>query len=467
MVIYGLLRLFSFLHGPITPLQPQTPINTAVAVIIAILVAYLIVKNDERGWYLVAGELILGGAGGFLSIGPVALRTCLLVISSIIFYGRLVIAGTIKQTFINNKKVCLVISLTIAAAGLSATRGLVIGHGTAAVAADFIPYLFLLYYLPLTKLLQSVNFQNFAGRSVAVAVVCNLIFVLITLAGFSSEVLAMQGDYYHWFRDVALGKITDVDNGFFRIVLNEHLLLVPIFLLFLKQFLDTQSKKYLWTVILILPILAVNITRIYLVALAIGILFLFNKNYWKRWLAWSTASVAIFIMAFTTIHLVANKDHTLGLDLLGLRLQSVARPMTEDSSLSRLILLPKILDKIKQHPLWGTGLGDTVTAYSPILKQAITTTNFDWGYLEIMAEMGVLGAAAWIFLILISCKILFHNHNLAPFIAILAVNITSPALFHVLGILLIIYLLATARASAGQFPALPHSVARPELTKVI
>lgn len=193
-----------------------------------------------------------------------------------------------------------------------------------------------------------------------------------------------------------------------------------------------------------LSVLAINITRIYLVALAVGILFLFSTKNWKRWLAYSAGALIFFILAFSLTHLAATKGKSLGWEYLGLRLQSIATPQTEDSSLSRLLLLPKIVEKIKLRPILGNGLGDTVTVYSPVFKANITTPHFDWGYLEIIDELGIIGLIAWILVIgYLILRIKQNRGLLASVVALLIINITSPALFHVLGIVLITYILSS------------------------
>ena len=205
----------------------------------------------------------------------------------------------------------------------------------------------------------------------------------------------------------------------------------------------------------LLAILSINITRIYLVALAVGILSLFSVKNWKRWLAYCVGAFIFFIMAFSLTHLAATKGKSLGWEYLGLRLQSIAMPQTEDSSLSRLLLLPKILEKIKLYPLLGSGLGDTVTVYSPIFKADITTPHFDWGYLEIVAEMGIVGLAVWILVIgYLILEIKQNRGLLASVVALLIINITSPALFHVLGILFITFIL-TSRPTPPSTQASP------------
>ena len=110
------------------------------------------------------------------------------------------------------------------------------------------------------------------------------------------------------------------------------------------------------------------------------------------------------------------------------------------------MLLPKIWEKIKQKPLLGNGLGDTVAVYSPVVKKEIITTQFDWGYLEIIDEMGIAGLLIWLSFIIYLLIAIFKKtinkienkkYMLAMLGSLLVINITSPALFHVLGVVLL------------------------------
>jgi O-antigen ligase len=427
--------------------------NWIFSELILLVVVYFLLKKDERGWLIIAGELILGGAGGFLEIGNISLRTILLVSSIIIFTCQTIYSKKISEVF-SNKKVVMILATLFAVVGVSALRGYYAGHNPSLILADTIPYFFFLYYFPLKQLLTSDKFRQTTFSMLVAAIIGNFIFIYLTLAGFSSGHFILQDSYYHWFRDVVSGKITDYGTGFFRILTNEQLLLVPLLILFIGSVIMSfpqkrESRRFVdwipaFAGMTMLSVLAINITRIYLVALAVGILFLFSTKNWKRWLAYSAGALIFFILAFSLTHLAATKGKSLGWEYLGLRLQSIATPQTEDSSLSRLLLLPKIVEKIKLRPILGNGLGDTVTVYSPVFKANITTPHFDWGYLEIIDELGIIGLIAWILVIgYLILRIKQNRGLLASVVALLIINITSPALFHVLGIVLITYILSS------------------------
>jgi len=435
--------VFSFFFGPETPLQMQSMPNTVVSAIILAVVAYLLLHKNPWGWYIVALEILLGGAGGFLSVGPIALRTCLLLVSMAIFDIQKALAGEYIKKLRNNLPYTLIITTLYIVVGISAIHGYYLGHDPRAIFADTIPYLFFLYFYPLRELWAQNNFKQILWNGLLAGICGNALFILITLIGFSSHLLVLQDSYYHWYRDVALGKITIAGTDFYRLVLNEHLLLIPTLLYFLWLTINQKILKYYSIIILVLLfILSLNLTRIYMLGLAVGCLFLFQRNNWKRWLGVCVGTALSFILIFTATHLVSTRGQSLGWEIFGLRLQSIVQPQMEDSALSRMLLLPKILEKIKSHPLLGNGLADTVAVYSPVLKQEVITPHFDWGYLEILAELGIIGLLTWGALLIYYFILLKGlDGQKQAFLAIGAglviANITSPVLFHGLGVILI------------------------------
>jgi O-antigen ligase len=73
------------------------------------------------------------------------------------------------------------------------------------------------------------------------------------------------------------------------------------------------------------------------------------------------------------------------------------------------------------------------------LKKEITTPHFDWGYLEIWTELGIVGLLIWLIFLLYILKITVHKSDFAfsGIVALMIINITSPAVFHLLGILIL------------------------------
>jgi hypothetical protein len=439
---YTLIRAVSFLFPPDTALHPASSLNSIITAGIVLITCALLVKKNSIGWYIVAGELIIGGAGNFFALHGVSLRTVLLGTALSIF--TLQNWSTFREMYTKNKVTVWCLSLLYLVVGLGALRGILAGHGIGPVFADTIPYVFFLYFFPLQKILGSErgeDFKKFVWNCLIATSVGNALFTGMTFGLFSTGYSTLQDTYYHWFRDVAGGKITELPFHFYRIVLNEQLVLVPLLLFFITELLESTKAKKIVVLLsfFLLSILAINLTRSFLLALLVGFLMLFRPRYWKRWLATTTLTVGVFVSIFVGIHTLASRGHSLGLEIFGLRLQSIVTPSLEPSSLSRLLLLPKIIDTIKTHPILGEGLADSVTVYSPVVQHEITTTQFDWGYLEIWSELGLIGLVAWgILLGYIGIQIKADSFEpawqFASLGALLVITITAPALFHVLGI---------------------------------
>lgn len=441
------LRLFSYFFQPATPLHGASIVNTAVAVAVLALTAFLLIKKNSLGWIIVGAELLLGGSGNILSIGSVSLRTALFAVAMAVYFFGL---AREKKLFVWSKptKTTWVLILFILSAIVSACIGLLNGHRISAVLADFIPYLFLFYLLPLPGLLKDERFKETLKQILIGAIIANAIFTAATFFLYVSGLSHLQDAYYHWFRDVAQGKITLLTATFYRVVLNEHLMVVPLALYFLWNSLTTRKYLYYTVLLALAVILSLNLTRAYLLALTLGALALLSKKLFTR----TVAHIAVMLLAifsfFTVFSLIASHGQDTGWSYFGFRLASVAAPSTEDSSLSRMLLLPKILDLISASPVAGHGLGSTVTVFSPVFKTNITTTNFDWGYLEIWAEIGFFGLAIWLTVLtavslsLTKKRAGINRPAMAMLASLLVINATSPALFHVFGILLLVWLIS-------------------------
>jgi len=438
---YILLRVFSFYF------QPGDWMNTVLTLFFLSITAALLIAKRKEGWYFIAFELILGGAGGFLSAFGLSLRTLLLLTGALIFISQKLKRKQLIPLTKENKIASIIFGLLILSAGISAVVGFIHGHSLGLIFSDTLPYFFLFYYFPLKELLGNVEFISFAKKMILAAIIGNALFILLTFIGYSSGILVMFDPYYHWYRDIGLGKITEMGGNFFRLVLNEQLLLAPVLLYWLYK---TIKEKITWQNIAVLSallfVLGINFTRIYHLAIIFGALFLINKINWKKAFSIYILSAVIYLAIFCSTNLIISGGNDTGLNLLLGRAQSVIDPSAENSSLSRMMLLPKIWEKKQAHPILGNGLGDTITVYSPIFEKDIITPHYDWGYLEIIGEMGIIGILIWLALIYLLFKQTKHDKfSLSLLVSLLIINITSPALFHILGIVLIIFLLSFLR----------------------
>ncbi|MCX6782192.1 MAG: hypothetical protein NTW66_03705 [Candidatus Magasanikbacteria bacterium] len=450
--IYFLIRVFSFYFNPPTPLLHGSTINTALSLIILGLASYWMIKGDLRGWLIVAAEIVFCGSGNILSIFSVSLRTALLAASLSIYFVRAWRKDKLNS-IIRFKLPNILIFLLIDWAAIAAVIGAWHGHQISLIFSDFIPYLFFLYYFPLVALLKSDKFKAICFNMLIAAIVANAFFVICSFIAFYTGQSVLQDGYYHWFRDVAQGKITVLGYNFFRIVLNEHLVLVPILLFFAYRNMRRPDRINDLCIVSCTALLSLNLTRIYLLALLAGLFILFSKKYLRQWLLNSFILLSCIFIFYTGFSLLSSKGQNPGWSYFGFRAFSIVMPETEFSSLSRMILLPQILYKIQLAPIFGHGLGDTVTVHSNYFSGSIITTpQFDWGFLEIIDETGAIGFILWLAIIFYILRV--SKKNMGDFrplyasilSALLIINITSPALFHVLGIITLTLLMALGRA---------------------
>lgn len=462
ILAYFSLRLFSYFFGSPTPLSDGSIVNTIFSVLLVFATTYLLVKKDSKGWLLIVGELMLGGSGNILAIDSISIRTVLLFISLLIFLVQTTHAKKIREMFI--EPISIPILFLLLWATISAIVGIRNHNEMSLIISDFIPYLFLLYYYPLKELFSKDNFKIYCFNILIAGVLANALFIFFTFILFNLQITALQDSYYHWFRDILGGKITYLSNGFYRLVLNEHLLAVPIAVYFVYRQIKDPKKINLVIILALSFILALSLTRIYYLALVVSLFFLFSREYWKKWIKYSLLILFSIFIFFTVFYLFASRGTSPGWEYFGLRIGSIASPTTEQSSLSRIVLFPEIINKIKDSPAVGSGLGSTVTIFSPVYNENITTTHFDWGYLEIMAETGIIGFTAWLAMIYCLFYYMRRNKNkqsppIAVITALLVINITSPAIFHVFGVILIAMLLARVSRRLPDEPI--HNLERP------
>jgi O-antigen ligase len=140
---------------------------------------------------------------------------------------------------------------------------------------------------------------------------------------------------------------------------------------------------------------------------------------------------------------------------------------------SRWSLLPKLNEKILNAPILGNGFGTSVTYQSSdprIISStggAYTTSAFEWGYHDILVKMGLVGIAAYGFLLY---AIFIELKSAAPrertwlipaFVALLLINFVSPYLNHPLGIGFLALLLALGAHKKREPEPVPAAVTVP------
>ncbi|OIO19582.1 MAG: hypothetical protein AUJ23_01965 [Candidatus Magasanikbacteria bacterium CG1_02_32_51] len=333
----------------------------------------------------------------------------------------------------------------------SFTNALLHQHNFADIIKDLIPYTYFILFLPAYHLFNKQKLQEYFIRLIGVYVIGSALFSLFTFVLFVSRISLIQGAYYKWYRDIVNGKITFITDFFYRIVTPEHLL-IPLIMIIIVALLMRQEKHNHWwrlMFVLLAITLILNFSRAYFLGFFVGMAFLIYKHNIKKWLFVSIWSIAILSITFTSINFIASQGRSFGLEIAGVRIGSLIKPMSETSSYTRTMLLEPIFKQIKEAPLLGHGIGSSITYYNSLSHDYTTTTQYDWGYFEMLAELGVIGTLVYLFIIAIliieiikKIRLVNNYHDiyvglLGSIIALLVINITTPVLFHVIGILFI------------------------------
>jgi len=437
------IRLLSFLtyHHPI--------LNQLLALPLVGIFVYITIKDLNKSWLLLVTELTIDGAGHFFELQGLILRTWFL---GIFACGWLI--KKIKERKINTNLPRPLLGGLIAATlivVLAGILGFVHGHQTNVIFQDAILYFFILLVFPALDFNTEYQTKYFKSL-IKIFVIGSLLFAAISFIIYSTQLGYLPDTYYHWFRNVAAGKITDLGYHFFRIVLPEQLLAVPLIVIITSYLIREYKNKLLWILLTcLLVILSLNFSRIYFLGLIFGLIPLIFKNKFSHWLRVSASIGILFIGIFFLINFTASRFQSFGLETLGLRVNGQAQ--TEVSSAIRLAMLPDIFNTIKKHPFFGSGLATTVSYPDPVTKEIVSRTQFDWGYFEMIAELGIIGTLIFIGFIL---TILYYlarqayfsstNNPLLPglfggALSLFVINLTTPALFQGFGVLYFVFLI--------------------------
>ncbi|MFH1947430.1 MAG: O-antigen ligase family protein [Candidatus Magasanikbacteria bacterium] len=452
LVLFFLIRITSFL------LYEHLIIQGILVFILLMFLGILYFKNPDWAWMLVLGEIFLGGSGHYLEFVGLSIRTLFIFFFLFLWISQHLGQKLLIRRLKIHKYLNWIISILFLTLFFSFINGIYHEHSVTRVIQDFMPFSFLLLIFPSYHLFKDNKIQEYLVRLLLVFIIGTAIFSIFTFIIFSLRLTEIHESFYYWYRLIDVGKITNMGQDFFRIVEPAHLIITPLILIITSLLMRNEKHNKMWRFLLLclVIILVLNLSRGYFLALGVGLLVLKYKHNWLKWLKESLFVLLMIFLVFSSISLVASGGKTLGWEMFGLRLKSFVQPEIEISTNTRMMILPKILDIIKENPISGVGLGAVVTFTNTQTYETITTSHFDWGYLEMWTEMGLFGSLILIFIYCFTGYILikkiktipdWHDFDvglLAGIIALLVMNITIGALFHVFGILFLIFTLTIA-----------------------
>ena len=325
-----------------------------------------------------------------------------------------------------------------------------------------------LFILILPIFYQIIRTKKLLKNLLYIFFATSLFFSLKTIASF--YLFIHQFDFinirtvYKFLRDLRIGEITKLDNGFYRIFFQSQIyivisLIINFCILTFQKIINKKDKVFIIILsILNLTVILISLSRSFWIGLIAFLLtlliwFLFNKVKFKMIIITYAKFICIMILSILFIFLLIKIPYTsINLtDLFSSRLTE-----SEEASNSRLILLPHMINSIKTNPILGNGLAYEITYESKDPRHItddnpngqITTYSFEWGWLNIWLKFGIFGFLLYLFIVL---KIIIDSVKLSlnkgqniiliiafSVIAISVIHIFSPYLDHPLGIGLLI-----------------------------
>jgi len=292
---------------------------------------------------------------------------------------------------------------------------------------------------------------------------------------------------YRWVRDTRVGEITQFSQNFFRVFFQSHIYALFIFLilfillvLITRQNWDKKNYRMLWLMIALSSLtLIISFSRSFWLALAMTLFLIFLYLVLKEKIGWRKIMKVIGIMilvsaleiGFLTFLITVKIPGGKGGGPSAASLIRERLTATEEAAIgSRYQLLKPLIKKSLESPIWGSGFGATVTyqTLDPRTKELsggyYTSYAFEWGYLDTVVKMGLLGLLTYLFFLWKILKngldILKHSVNreikvfvlglLFGFLSLIVTHFTTPYLNHPLGIGIILICIAVFNTLANE-----------------
>lgn len=487
MALAETLSFFAFLYPAF---------SSAAFVIIMLLTAVLAWVRFDLAFMVLLAELFLGSQGGYLfsfaggSGGlDLSLRMGLFLVLVGAWSARQILAGLTgkkraevfewaRQLKKNGLWRPLVALAAVFAFGL--IRGLALGNETSNVFFDANGYAYFGLFPVCIAALASATTRERAAAVFSAAVAVSVAKALFVLYVFSHRMFSVAPIVYVWIRDTRVGEITRMVGDFYRVFFQSHVFAMVLFfaaflaLVYARPRSSWRPDRLSLLFFVSLTGLLMGFSRSYwfgagVASLALAAVWLRYKAsfaLWKRAITLGLSGVFLSIAAMAFVYSLPFPQKGAEISFASIFGERAFSLSGEAAANSRWALLPKLNEAIAKRPLFGNGLGTTVTytTSDPRLLAdnpggAYTTYAFEWGYHDLVVKFGLVGLGVYLWLLAAVIRPLwrFLRANarllrnapaeipdakkavaslglLAAFLAFLATNVFSPYLNHPLGI---------------------------------
>jgi len=446
---FFLFQILSFL-GYLRPV-----LANVIFLLIVLSAIFLSVYKIEYGFFILVFEFLSGHGGLLFEFKGISLRLTLFIVVMLVWIIKKFFSEKWENLFSQKKSpFCILFLVFLILILFGLIQGIARNDSILAVK-DFINYSYFLLFFPLTDILKKdksdQKFFNLAqGATIGIGISTVIVLIL-----FGSGLVQVHDSFYWWWRNIVVGKATFMSGSFFRIVTPAHLIILPLFLIYLSLLFETKLKLkkqffFFWLAVLSSLAILINFSRAYLLGFFVGLIFLAKELSKKKWLIFSLSIILILIFEFCFIYTLFGGEGVLnGFGFFKNRLGTIISPQEETSSLTRMVILPILTQKIKLDPIFGSGLGGIVSYLDPVTHQIQSTFHLDWGYLEIWSELGLIGLLIFLSLfgfifyqgfkmIKIFSQDIFKKRIIIGLMgglaALMVASLTGPFIFHPLGI---------------------------------
>lgn len=448
----------------------QTSFVLPVLVVAMGVIAVTTVWRLEYGIAIMFAELFANSHGHLLSvpIGGMAFSSRMAVFVAVMAgWAVLVLFKKVRPNLDSRRSPFLLL-------GAAVVIGFLIGaveSGFGDAFKDGNAYLYALYLLPILSLEWTAIRQRLLLQVLAASAAWVLLLTLGTLYIFSHIPAWVLPGVYEFLRDTRTAEITligELSRGLYRVFIQAQLSVLAFALLVCPLLFRKQLTKKVWVfsvsvLALAASVVLVSLSRSFWVGLIAGGGLLVGLSIWQFRARGKQISVAIGskvlagvigVVLVGSVALFPFPQQSGTLDDLGGLFAS--RSGGDVAISSRWQLLGPLMDEIEERPVFGQGFGKKVAfitddprirAESP--DGTYLTYALEWGWLDVWLKIGMLGIAAFIWILVAAIKGLWPLMKgeqawlgiglISTLVMLYATHIFSPYLNHPLGIGLILF----------------------------
>ncbi len=444
--------------------------------------AFVVLWRMDVAFLVLLGELFAGATGNIFSASfhgvRISLRLVFFIIFILVWLTRLRKEDWSRLT---RHPLCRWFLAFLGALILGMVVGLLRGNAFKTAFLDANGYIAVLLFPVMLTQIRTAQTLRRVLQVLFAATVFHALWTYVLLLVFSSHSQYVT-EVYKWIRDSRIYEVTEYPGNFFRVFSAAHFpvmagtLLAGTLLWHRSSQASAAARRKLFSIFFAgFGTLIIGASRSFLLALSV-VLILFLILLVRRIRpsmrsVYRTAGTALAILAaelvviaavITAGTLIQGKQPALSFSVLEERVADAGEPALAH----RYALLSPLLRAITEHPILGSGFGRTVTFITtdPRIVERTggvrTTYAFEWGYLDLLLKLGVIGAAAvlgflWACVRLLRRTLATAQPQRQPLLlafllavcTLALVHMTSPYLNHPIGLSMLALAAAAATVS--------------------